>query len=339
MKKAGIKAVECYLPERVLTNDDITAMFPRWDMVRAERLTGIRRRHVEDDNTPASEMACRAASKLFAKDGAGKDSVDFVIVVTQSGDYRMPATACILQNRLGLSRSVGAMDINQGCAGYVYGLMTAKALVECGAAKKILLITVEKTSFFMHPTDATLRTLQGDAATATLVSSERPLAEIGDADFGTDGGAFDNIIVPYGGSAEALERKMDDTSGARYQHPDFVNMKGMEIFNFSVTEVPETINAALGKNGLAIGDVDYFILHQANAIIIRTIAEKLKIPPEKIPMNIDRVGNTSSCSIPLLLSEVLSDPRIKRGDKILLCGFGVGLSWATTVLRISSSRS
>jgi 3-oxoacyl-[acyl-carrier-protein] synthase-3 len=333
MQKAGINGIACYLPERKITNEDFAKMFPNWNVPRAEQITGIKERRIEEANVPASEMAVRAALKLFETINANRSSVDFVIVVTQSGDYRSPATACLLQNRLGLPRSTGAMDINQGCSGYMYGLATAKALAESCIAQKILLITVEKTSFFVHQADPTMRLLQGDAATATLITCDDATMGIGVTDFGTDGSGFENIIVPYSGSAETMEREKD-TAGARYAHPECVNMKGLEIFNFSVSSVPETINAALGKNGMKQSDIDYFVFHQANKIIITTIAEKMNIPLDKIPMNLERVGNTSCCSVPLLLSEIYNEKMPQPGSNILLCGFGVGLSWASTVLTV-----
>jgi 3-oxoacyl-[acyl-carrier-protein] synthase-3 len=335
LKRAGIEAMACYLPEHAMTNDDFARIHPGWKIARAERATGIRSRRVEEHNVPASAMAACAAEKLFEMTGTSKDEIDFTMVVTQSGDYRMPATACLVQDRLGLPQSSGAMDINQGCAGYVYGLSMAKALTENGSSRKALLITVEKTSFFLHPEDSTLRLLQGDAAAATLISLDGA-AEIGAFDFGTDGSRCDNIIVPYGGSAEPMER--ENGADARYAYPEFVNMKGMEIFNFSVTTAPKTISAALQKNGLEPNDIDYYLFHQANGMIVETIGRSMKIPPEKIPMNIDRVGNTSSCSIPLLLDELMREKKPGGGSKILLCGFGVGLSWATTVLSIREAR-
>ncbi|MDR0653008.1 MAG: ketoacyl-ACP synthase III [Synergistaceae bacterium] len=335
MKRAGIEAMACYLPERAMTNDDFAKAHPDWNVARAERATGIKSRRVEEHDVPASAMAIRAAEKLFETTGTPKAEIDFTMVVTQSGDYRMPATACLVQHRLGLPQSSGAMDINQGCAGYVYGLAAAKALAENGSARKILLITVEKTTFFLHPEDSTLRLLQGDAAAAALISPDGA-AEIGAFDFGTDGSRCDNIIVPYGGSAEPMER--ENGADTRYAYPEFVNMKGMEIFNFSVTTVPKTIAAALQKNGLEPNDIDYYLFHQANGIIVETIGASMKIPAEKIPMNIDRVGNTSSCSIPLLLDEIMREKKPGYGSKILLCGFGVGLSWGTTVLSIREAR-
>lgn len=340
MNQVGIEGIAYYLPETVLTNEDIACMFPEWDPKRAERITGIKERRLEKEETAASDMALAAAQNLISEYRLDKSQIDFIIVVTQSADYRMPATACIMQDKLGLPTSTGAMDINLGCSGYIYGLATAKALVETNVARKVLLVTVEKTSFFMHPKDSTLRALQGDAATATLVSKENIVAAIDETDFGTDGSAYENIIVPYGGTAEHRERARAVTQG-QYPYPDHVNMKGLEIFNFSVGTVPKTIDRALSKNGLELEDIRYFVLHQANKIILKTIGDSLKIPEEKLPMNIDKVGNTSSCSIPILLADILSPEKGKAtaaGDRILLCGFGVGLSWGTTVLTVADKR-
>jgi 3-oxoacyl-[acyl-carrier-protein] synthase-3 len=335
MKRAGIEAMAYYLPEHAITNDDLAKAHPDWNVERAERATGIKSRRMEEHNVPASAMAVHAAKKLFEMTRTPKAEIDFTIVVTQSGDYRMPATACLVQDRLGLPQSSGAMDINQGCAGYIYGLAVAKALAENGSARKVLLITVEKASFFLHPDDSALRLLQGDAAAAALISPSGAAA-IGAFDFGTDGSRYDSIIVPYGGSAESMER--ENGADTRYAYPEYVNMKGMEIFNFSVTAAPKTIIATLQKNGLKPDDVDYYLFHQANGMIVKTIGTTMKIPSEKIPMNLDRVGNTSSCSIPLLLEELIREKKPRRGSNILLCGFGVGLSWAATVLSIREGR-
>ena len=258
MGGAGIDGIASYLPKRVITNRDLAEAFPGLNMARAERATGIKARHAEDASTPASDMAIRAAEALFEKIREDRNSIDFVIVVTQSADYRMPATACLVQGRAGLPKSAGAMDICQGCAGYIYGLATAKSFAESGVARKILLITVEKTSFFLYEKDSALRLLQGDAATATLISGHGRLAELGAFDFGTAGSGFAGIIVPYGGSAEPRERAAAE-EGPKYAHHEFVNMKGLDVFNFSVETVPVTINAALRKNGLAPDDVDYFV--------------------------------------------------------------------------------
>ena len=334
MSQAGIAAIDCYLPQRILANAEIAKQFPEWDPKRAERITGVRERRVEPAETPASDMALQAARNLLDNYNIPKETIDFVIVITQSGDYVLPATACILQHKLGLSTSTGAMDVNLGCSAYVYGLATAKGLVESGAARNVLLVTVEKTSFAMHPEDITLKVLQGDAATATLVSKENVFADICAMDFGTDGSGYDNIIVPCGGSAEIYETKQPQF--AEFPHPHHVNMKGMNIFNFSVSAVPKTLTRCLEKNGLSLDEIDHFVFHQANKIILDTIGSVLKIPREKIQTNIETVGNTSSCSIPLLLCDMKNQGALKPQDRVMLCGFGVGLSWSSAVLKVVS---
>jgi 3-oxoacyl-[acyl-carrier-protein] synthase-3 len=281
-------------------------------------------------------MAAFAAEKIFAQ-GIKKEDIDFLILVTQSADYRLPCTACVLHGKLGLGSSTGALDVNLGCSGFVYGLILAKSLVQAGTAKEVLLVTVEKPSFLVHPTDITLRNIHGDASAAALVSHSPGFAEIGGSDFGTDGGGWRHILVPAGGSAspccEATKTPEKDEDG-NLKYPEYEWMNGMEVFNFSVKRGPMSIRAAIEKNNITQEQVDYFLLHQANKIIIDTIAGAMKISPERIPTNISDVGNTSSCSIPILLTNLKDDSKLIAGQKLALCGFGVGFSWASTVLTI-----
>jgi 3-oxoacyl-[acyl-carrier-protein] synthase-3 len=336
MGRALIKSVSYYLPARKVTNEDLAKNFPSWNPKRAEGITGIRARYIEAPDVPASDMALRATEKIF--DGnIKKEDIDFLMVVTQSADYRLPCTACMLHGKLGLRTSAGAFDINLGCSGFVYALMLAKSLVLTETAKNVLVVTVEKSSFLVHPTDVTLLNILGDASAAVLVSSDSGFAEIGESDYGTDGGGWSHILVPAGGSAEPCcdETKTPtvDADG-NLKYPEYERMNGMEIFNFSVKRGPLSIQNVLAKNGLSVEQVDFFLLHQANRIIIDTIANSLKINPERLFVNISEVGNTSSCSIPILLSDIKDAGKLHRGAKLVLCGFGVGLSWASTVLTI-----
>ncbi|MDR3255884.1 MAG: ketoacyl-ACP synthase III [Synergistaceae bacterium] len=342
MNRAFIEAVSYYLPPRNVSNEELAREFPAWNPTRAELITGIKNRRVEAADVPASEMAWRAAEKIFERDiknikKADKRDVDFLIVVTQSADYRLPCTACLLQAKLGLADSTGALDINLGCSGFVYGLILAKSLAASGAARKILLVAVEKSSFMVHQSDVTLRYILGDAAAAALISSGSGFAEIGESDYGTDGAGWRHILIPAGGSAmpcgESTKAPTADADG-NLKYPEYERMNGMEIFNFSVKRGPASIRSALEKNNLQREQVDYFLLHQANKIIIDAIAGALKINPERIPVNISEVGNTSSCSIPILLSDLRDDGKLSAGKKLVLCGFGVGLSWASTALTI-----
>jgi 3-oxoacyl-[acyl-carrier-protein] synthase-3 len=333
MRRAFLRAVASYLPEKRVSNADLAAAFPGWNMRRFESISGIRNRY-EEPLGAASDMALRAVQRIFDL-GIKKEDVDFLIVVTQSGDYRLPSTACVLHGKLGLPDSAGALDINLGCSGFVYSLILAKSLVCSGTVRNALIATVEKSSFLVHESDVTLRSILSDAAAAALVSSEQGFAEIGEGDFGTDGAGWSHIIVPAGGSAQAAsdETKIPSADAdGNLKYPEYERMNGMEIFNFSVERAPESIERALRKNGLSADQIDYFLLHQANRIILESIAAKLKIPPERVPSNIAEAANTSSCSIPILLSELVEAGSIKSGMKLALCGYGVGLSWASVVL-------
>jgi 3-oxoacyl-[acyl-carrier-protein] synthase-3 len=336
MRGSFIEAVSYYLPEHRVANAELASEFPGWNPRRAEQITGIKSRYVESPGVSASDMAVRASSKIFEQ-GIERKDIDFLVTVTQSGDYRLPATACVLHGKLGMEPGAGALDVNLGCSGFVYGLILAKSLVSSGTADKVLLVTVEKSSFLSHPTDVTLRNILGDAAAVAVISSAPGFAEILESDYGTDGSGWNHIIVPAGGSANPCcdeTKKPSRDQDGNLKYPEYERMDGMEVFNFSVAKGPLTIQAALKKNNLSVDQIDHFLLHQANKLIIDTIAGTLKIPSAKVPINISEVGNTSSCSIPILLSDLIAGGKIRANDKLVLCGFGVGFSWASTVIAI-----
>ena len=326
----GIEAIEYWLPPNVVANEDLAREFEDWDPQKAFRATGVRERHIGPES--ASDMVVNAAEKMFELHRIDRSSIDFLLLVTQSGDYQMPATACIVQDKLGLPQSCGAFDVVLGCSGYVYGLFLAKALLSSGSCRCVLLCTAEKVAH-LHPRDKSTRVLLGEGATATLLSSSDPIAMIGEFDLGTDGrGAFD-LYVPAGGSAlprspETAREIVDESGNIRSQ--DTLYMNGMNIFSFSVREAPKTIEAALQKNGLTKDDVALFVPHQANKIILETLRTKLKVDPSRWCIDLERTGNTSSCSIPIALRNRMRE--LTPGDKVLLCGFGIGCSWGTTVL-------
>lgn len=327
----GIEAIEYWLPDQVVTNEDLAREFCDWDPKKAWRATGIRERRVGPE--PASDMAVQAAEKLFSLHSVDRSSIDFLLLVTQSRDYPMPATACIVQDKLGLPTSCGALDVTLGCSGYVYGLFMAKALLALGGCRRVLLITVEKISH-LHPADRSTRVLLGEGATATLLSASNPIASIGNFDLGTDGRGYANLFVPAGGTAlphsPETARSVVDPAGNLHSQ-DTLFMDGMEIFSFSVREAPKTFRAALEKNGMTREDIALFVFHQANRMILETLRAKLDIDPSRFCIDLERVGNTSSCSIPIALRNRMD--ALKPGDNVLLCGFGIGYSWGSTVLK------
>jgi 3-oxoacyl-[acyl-carrier-protein] synthase-3 len=265
--------------------------------------------------------------------GLDRSSVDVLLFCTQSPDYLLPTTACILQDRLGLPTSCAALDFNQGCSGYVYGLYLAKGLVASGMAKNVLLVTAETYSKFIHPRDRSVRVLFGDGASATLVNGDAAGARIGACTLGTDGSGYQNLIVPAGGSrrplaADTRDEAEDENGSVRSAENLF--MDGQELFLFTLKRVPEVVNATLERDGAGLDDVRWFVFHQANAFMNDHLRSKLRIPRERAPLCVEECGNTVSSTIPLTLLSAGS--RFAPGEKVMLVGFGVGYSWGASML-------
>ncbi len=329
--KAYIKAISYYLPETVVTNEELIKEFPEWSVEKIVNKVGIDQRHVAKPDETSADLATKAAEKLFTEHGIDKNSIDFILFCTQSPDYFLPTSACLIQERLKLPTSCGALDFNLGCSGYVYGLSLAKGLLLGGIAKNILLLTGETYSKFIHPKDKGNRTLFGDAGSATLISSDG-FAEIGNFSLGTDGKGGENLIVKTGGMRN--REKTDDLRFDENGNPissDHLYMNGSEIFNFTIEAVPPLIEDTLAKNALAREDVDGYVFHQANKFMINFLRKKLKIAPEKFHMYMSEVGNTVSNTIPIVITEELKENALH--GNILLAGFGVGYSWAGCVLK------
>ena len=329
--KAFIKDIAYYLPEAVLTNEQIAEMFPEWSAEKVANKVGITERHISAADETATDMAYKAAEALFAQ-GIDRSCVDFVLLCTQSGDYFLPSSACLLQDRLGLSKHCGALDFNLGCSGYEYGLVMAKGLIMAGIAKNILLLTAETYTKYIHPQDKGNRTIFGDGASASLIATEG-FAEIGEVVVGTDGSGAENLIV----------RRL----GARHKEPlndlriteedglvsgDHLYMHGGNVFDFTADVVPPMVEELLRKSGLEQDDVDLWIFHQANKYMINYLRKLLEIDKEKFYLYMEHVGNTVSSTIPIAMVEARREGRLK--GNVLLAGFGVGLSWGGVMLKI-----
>lgn len=330
MKEAYIKHIAYYLPEKVVTNIDLAEEFPEWSAEKINAKIGIQERHVAADNETASDLAVKAAEKLFAQNDIKKQSIDFIILCTQSPDYVLPTSACLIQNRLGLSTKCGALDINLGCSGFVYALSLAKSLVVSGMAENVLLLTAETYSKYIHQKDKGNRSLFGDGAAATIISSSGKY-RIGNFSFGTDGTGADNLIVKSG--AARHPEKLNDMVLNESGNPvcgDNLYMNGTEIFNFTLKAVPELLSDTLEKNELSQDDISYFVLHQANRFMLDFLKKKLRIPNEKFCYCMEKTGNTVSSTVPIALFE--SDKAGLLNGNIFIAGFGVGYSWAGCIL-------
>ena len=332
--KAFIKAIAYKLPEKILDNEQIAKEFPEWTVEKINNKIGIKQRHVTVEGETASDLAIGAAEKLFAANNIDRTSVDYLIFVTQSPDYHLPTTACIIQTKLGLSKRITAIDVNLGCNGFVAGLSLAKAVILAGQAKNVLLLTGETYSKYMHERDKSNRTIFGDGAAATLVSTEG-FAEVGEFVIGTDGTGAENLIVKTGGARHP--QPMNDLKFDDFGNPfssDNLFMDGPAILNYSLDSIPQLVKDVLEKNHLEMDDINLHVYHQANIFLANLERRKLKIPQERYYCNIEHVGNTVSSTIPIALCLALQDGTIKDGFNILSVAQGLGYTWGGFVLKI-----
>ncbi len=330
---ARIAAIATHVPERVLTNEELAALYPDWPAQKIFEKTGIAERRIAAPDETASDLAYEAALRLFDSGGARRDEIDFVILCTQASDYVLPTSACILQSRLGLRRDIGALDVNLGCSGFVYCLSLAAGLIAAGAASTILVLTADTYSKYIHDRDKSVRTLFGDGAAATLVRAADPEdgAQIGPFLFGTDGEGATDLIVEAGAfrrprCAETAIEATDRSGNVRA--PDNLYMNGGAVLTFSLREVPRMYQRMLEKTGSRPEDFDQVILHQANRFMLDALQHKMELPDAQFPRHFEKIGNTVSSTIPFVLEAMMANGQMAPGSRIMLIGFGVGLSWA-----------
>jgi 3-oxoacyl-[acyl-carrier-protein] synthase-3 len=333
-KDAYIKALSVYLPEKVLTNDELTARFPEWKTLKKNaRITGVYQRHLSDDDQFASDLAIAAAENLFNEHSIDRSTVDFLIFCTQSPDYLLPTSACIIQERLGLSTSIGAIDVKLGCSGYVYCLALAKGLIASGIAKNVLLLTGDAVTKFFHPDDKGNIALFGDAATATLVSTDG-FGRIGNFSVGTDGSGYEDLIIK--GHSCRFPKPFNDLHYDESGNPlssDHFYMNGPEVFNFTVERVPGLVDDTLAVNELKKDDINLFVFHQANKYMLDFLRDMLGVEEERFYIYLSEVGNISSSTVPMAMYYAGKDNLLK--GNVLLAGFGVGYSWAGNVVQFT----
>ena len=318
-----ISEIETYFPEKKVTNEDLQKEFPEWSPEKIFNKVGVKQRYTASAEETVLELAVKASEKLLKK--IDKNEIDFILFCTQSPDYHLPTTACILQDRLGLRKNIGALDFNLGCSGFVYGLSIAKGLIATGAAQNILLVTAETYTKYLRKSDKSNRTIFGDGVAATLIQKDEAKENF-QFILGTDGSGYDNLIVRNGGGRNRINKE-DEAGNCLY-------MNGQNIFIFTIEKIPALVKEILEKNNLTKNNVDYYIFHQANAHILRRQREILDIPEEKFYINLEKYGNTVSSTIPIALKDALETGKVKRGQKIMLIGFGVGLSWGATIVEL-----
>ncbi|MEN5309415.1 ketoacyl-ACP synthase III [Chryseobacterium cucumeris] len=320
-----ISKIEYYLPQQVLTNEDLEKQFPEWSSERIQEKVGISQRHISSDSETVLDMAVQSSEKIF--ENYDRNKVDFILFCTQSPEYFLPTTACILQDRLGLRKNIGAIDFNLGCSGFVYGLAFAKGLIAGGIAKSILLVTSETYTKHIHPDDKGNRSIFGDASASAIIEK----SEGNDYQFclGTDGSGAENLMVKKGAFKKDFELNPEHEFG-----PENIYMNGPEIFNFTIENIPGLVKETLEVNSMTMDDIDHFVFHQANSFMLNYLRKKTKIPAEKFYIDMEKTGNTVSATIPIALKNMMDKGMLKQGDKVLMAGFGVGYSWGATIMEI-----
>ena len=335
-RRAALKAIASHLPHGILTNEELAQELGGWDAQRILEKTGIAVRHIAAPEECSSDLGVAAAQRLFERGACVPADIDFLLFCTQTPDYFLPTTACLVQDRLGLRLDCGALDFNQGCSGFVYGLSVAKGLIETGNADNVLLITAETYSKFINRRDRSVRTIFGDGAAATLltaVESEREL--VGPFVFGTDGRGAPDLIVPAGGlrrpvGCEQVVEAEDARGNWRSERNLYMN--GPEIYRFTVEVVPKLLEQLFQKSGRGVDEVDHFFFHQANKFMLDRLRPRTPIPEQKFWVDLQECANTVSSTIPIALEKAVCRGRVQRGDTLALLGFGVGYSWAAAMM-------
>lgn len=340
-KEVNIRGISACVPERQVDNFDFgQSLFDSETLKSTIKTIGVNKRHISTPEITTSDLCYSAARELFKELNISPEEIDGLVFVSQTPDYRLPATACILQNRLKCRKDIIAFDVNLGCSGYVYGLGLSFSLLQQQlAVNKILLLVGDTPTKFVSEGDKTSALLFGDAGTATLIESKAGTNDCY-VSFNSDGSGADTLIIQGGGyrtqsSLQTLAVGCDSAGNRRSEENLF--MDGAEIFNFTIREVPRNIKLILESAGVRIDNVDFFIFHQANKFMIDFLARKLKIPNNKHLLSLENFGNTSSASIPLTIA-ANRELFVSKSSNIVLSGFGVGLSWSSAIVTLDGCK-
>jgi 3-oxoacyl-[acyl-carrier-protein] synthase III len=334
IQHVAMKGISACVPAHKENNIGLSLFNNGEEAAKFIEATGVSARHlVKDSGICTSDLCCEAAKKLMTELNWKPEEIDCLIFVSQTPDYILPATSCILQDRLGLTTDCYALDISLGCSGWVYGLSVITSLVACGSMKKGLLLVGDTTSVTKSPKDKSTYPLFGDAGTATALEYDEK-AEKMMFNFGTDGNGYETIMIPDGGFRNFYNEnsfKEEEIEPGIIRHRLHSILNGPAVFTFGISKAPKSVNTILEHFGLSKEGIDYYVFHQANLFMNEKIRAKLKIEPEKVPYSLDEYGNTSSASIPLTIVTRLGSELQNHKRQLLACAFGVGLSWASVV--------
>lgn len=339
-KGIGISAIAGAVPKHVIKNLEYTEFFPEEQVKEVVAKVGVYERRFADAATCSSDLCFAAAQKLLIDNDIDRSEIDLLVFISQTQDYRMPATACTLQHRLGLNNSCIAFDVNLGCSAFIYGMSVVYSMMQTGAIRKALILDGETRSKVYGPRDRRSAFIFGDGGVAALVERSERFGET-TLSLNTDGSRADLIMIKAGGyrhmsTPETLkERVVDQYGNMRSEEQGY--MKGGDVFNFVIREIPRDIKRTIAEAGITTNDIDFFCFHQANNFINSYIAKKMKLDMDKIPHTIEKFGNTSSVSVPLTIVSELKG-KMEGQKRLMMSAFGVGMTWATGVVSFCDTR-
>jgi 3-oxoacyl-[acyl-carrier-protein] synthase-3 len=331
-----IEALDYYLPERSVSNAELETIHPTWDVEKVGAKSGVLNRHIAGKTETAFDLSKKAVEKLLDHSSINKEDIHGIIFCTQSPDYIMPSNAFLIHKTFGFGSNVWAFDYNLACSGFVYGLAIARGMIVSGMGSNVLLINADTYSKFINEDDRSTSVLFGDGAAATLLTSAADGEGILDISLASAGQAYDSFYIPAGGCRfpknEATAKLETDQSG-NVKSQENIHMNGFAVWKFISNTVPQQIEEILKRNNLSSDKIDQFVLHQASKLTIDSLVKVLNIDSSKVYLNLHRVGNTVSASIPIALKDAINEGKVKQGDLLLLSGFGVGLSWGSAVIK------
>ncbi len=331
----SLKAIEYYLPVKTVSNADLELLHPTWDLKKVGEKSGVLSRHIAAEGETAFDLACKAVDKLFLNSVVKKEDIDGIIFCTQSPDYIMPSNAFLIHKFFEFGNNVWSFDYNLACSGFIYGLSICRGMIETGMGKNILLITADTYSKYINEGDRSTTVLFGDGAAVTLIS-QTDISSVIDIELASSGKEFESFYIPSGGcripKSEETKKMITDHSGNQSTQEN-IQMNGFAVWKFISVTVPEQIKDLLYKNNLTISNIDFFGFHQASKLTLDSLAKALKIENRQTFSNLENIGNTVSASIPIALKQAEEQGKLKRGDLILLSGFGVGLSWGSAIVK------
>jgi 3-oxoacyl-[acyl-carrier-protein] synthase-3 len=336
--RARLRDIAYHLPETVVSNEMLAGERPDWDMAAVGDRSGVQQRRIAAPGETALDLAVVACRALVARSDLDLSAVDALLFCTQSPDLVMPANSHLLHAELGLGDEVLAFDYNLACSGYVYGVALVQSLIFSGMASEVLLVTADTYSRFIHPGDRSARVLFGDGAAVTWFSATADPGGVRDVRLSSHGSGQASFHIPAGGqrtpkSAETAVEATDRSGNVRT--PEHIHMDGLKVWSFINSVAPKQILGLLADNGLGLDDVDQFVFHQASRLTLDSLVKALGVDPAKVFVNLARVGNTVSASIPIALRDALDQGAARQGDLVLLSGFGVGLSYGTVLLKLN----